>query len=131
MVIHRPISQTYVSLKIYNQELETILVTHDFEKDENNLLVRKPGNYTVDIQIDAPLLPPGQYLLGFLITRVKQKGESLRQKVDHSVPFEIYDNGSSLAKSNISWNGFAHIPMDWEYVKFDDNDQIKDGELQK
>ena len=127
MAIHKPISQTYVSLKIYNQELETILVTHDFEKDDDNLLTRKPGNYTVDIKIAAPLLPPGQYLLGFVITNVRKKRESVLQKVDDTVPFEIYDNGSSLAKSNISWSGFTHMPMDWEYVKFEADDQKVDG----
>ena len=126
LVVHRPISQIFLSLKIYNQELDTILVTHDFEKNEDNLLTRKPGNYTVDIKIAAPLLPPGQYLLGFIITRLKQKGEGFLQKVDHSVPFEIYDSGSELAKSNISWNGFAHVPMDWEYVKSEEENQKAD-----
>jgi len=130
MVVHRPISQAYVSLKIFNQELETILVTHDFEKNESNLLTRKPGYYTVDIQVPAPLLPPGQYLLGFAITRMKQKGESWLQKVDHTAPFEIYDNGSSLARSNVSWNGFTHVPITWEYENIiGENNQLMKGEL--
>jgi lipopolysaccharide transport system ATP-binding protein len=121
LVIHKQVTQTYLSLKIYNQELETILVTHDFEKNEDNLLTRNPGNYTVEIKISAPLLPPGQYLLGLVITNVRRKREALLQKVDDTVPFEIYDNGSSMAKSNIPWSGFAHIPMDWEYLKINHN----------
>jgi lipopolysaccharide transport system ATP-binding protein len=117
IAIHKPLSQMYVSLKIYTQELDQILVSHDFEQDENKLLARTPGFYTADVKIPAPLLPPGRYLLGLAISRTKKSGQSNLQDVDHTTPFDIYDNGSPLAKTNTPWKGFVHVPITWEYVE--------------
>jgi lipopolysaccharide transport system ATP-binding protein len=120
IAVNNAVDHVYISTKIFNQELDTILTTHDFEGDESNLQSRKPGLYYADILIDAPLLPPNQYLLGFSVSRKKGKGVSVVQKVEHIVPFEIFDNGSVLARNDLSSIGFVHTPFKWDYFEINE-----------
>lgn len=120
IVIHRTVQQLYVSLIIYTSTLEGILVSHDFELDEEKLLARVPGIYGAHITIPAPLLAPGQYFIGFAVSRVKMSRQSRLGDDEHLTPFEIYDHGSALARSNIAWKGIVHIPLKWKYLSGDE-----------
>lgn len=119
ILINQPLPQTYVAMKIHNQELETSTVTYDFETDDKVLNMRIPGQYTYDVKIPAPFLIPGNYTLGFEIMMLKKKKRKLIHKIDHAMPFEIFDNGSLLSKVNIPWNGAVHLPITWEQVARD------------
>jgi lipopolysaccharide transport system ATP-binding protein len=113
-----PLSHTYINMKLYNQDAESLLVSYDFEEDETRLQLRKIGRYTYDIQIPGNILPPGKYFLGFEISRFKRNLDKRRRElfhqVDHISPFEIYDNGSVLSKVSLPWKGVVHIPIHWE-----------------
>jgi lipopolysaccharide transport system ATP-binding protein len=121
--ISHPMFNTYVNIKIYNQDLDMILVSYDFEDDESRLELRKPGRYTYDIQLPENILPPGKYFLGFEISRLKRNLNKERMEifhqVDHVSPFEVFDNGSVLSKVSLSWKGTVHPPIHWELLPGD------------
>ncbi len=118
--IEKPLSHTYINMKVYNQDMDMVLMSYDFEDDETNLEIRDSGHHIVQVKIPSQVLPPGKYFLGFEIARLKRNLEKSRRQifhqVDHIAPFEIYDNGSALSKVSIPWKGIVHIPIEWQKV---------------
>ncbi|NSW52367.1 MAG: ABC transporter ATP-binding protein [Anaerolineae bacterium] len=121
LAIHGDINQTFLTMTIFNQELETVLTSHDFEQDVTRLEKRDGGYYEVIIPITAPLLPPGKYFLGFTITQQRARRKVILQKEEHAVAFDIYDNGSLMAVTNVPWKGSVHLPLAWQYTRISEN----------
>jgi lipopolysaccharide transport system ATP-binding protein len=118
--LSRPFSYTYVNLKLYNQDMELLLLSYDFEQEETRLEPRGPARYVFEIRLPENVLTPGKYYLGFEISRIKRRADKRRRRdthqVDHIAPFEIYDNGSVLSRVNLPWSGLVHLPLEWELI---------------
>ena len=100
-------------MSIEDRDLDVIINTIDIMQDENQLIDRQPGTYTYRIHIPSPLLVPGNYRLSLFLRPIKGKAFD---RLDHACPFEVYDNGSVLAKSGIRWRGKINVPIPWECV---------------
>lgn len=113
-------SHVYVTMRLYNQDQDTVMSSYDFESDQSHLQEREPGRYTYDIQLPGHLLAPGMYTLGFEIARLSKKlGKSRRKelhRIDHVCGFEVYDAGSASARLGLQWEGVLHPPISWELV---------------
>ncbi len=53
--VNTKIDQTYLSIKIFNEELDLISEAHDFEGNPEQLLVRQPGKYTIDVKFSETI----------------------------------------------------------------------------
>jgi lipopolysaccharide transport system ATP-binding protein len=113
-------SHVYITMRLYNQDQETVLASYDFDADQAHLQEREPGRYTYDVQLPGNLLTPGLYTLGFEIARLSKKlGTSPRKEVhriDHICRFEVYDGGSALARLGLQWEGVLHPPIRWKLI---------------
>jgi len=115
LLIQGPSLRANVCLNIYNANLELVIAHYDFESNEAFLFLRKPGLYRFEITIPANVLVPGQYSIGFEITQPKGRDNTRTlQHLDLICPFEIYDNGSSLARVNAHWRGLVHPLINWK-----------------
>jgi hypothetical protein len=106
----------FLELHIQDEKMETIFTTHDFELDENRITAREPGLYTYRVKLPAPLLVPGQYRISLY---AKKRWWSTYQTVDLIelvCPFEVYDNGSVLARASVNWSGQVAFPLHWEEI---------------
>ncbi len=105
-----------LALSIHNNDMDTIILSQDFEKDESSLLARQPGVYEYKIQVPAPLLVPGHYRLSIRATRGGRKRDLVVDEVQHVCPFEIFDNGSAYARVGAKWGGIVTGLLKWECV---------------
>jgi len=103
-----------VCLHINNANLDTIIASYDFESDDAFLLPKKPGVHCYEITIPANVLIPGQYSIGFEITQPAKRTTWILNRIDMICPFEIYDNGSTIARVNAHWRGLVHPPVNWK-----------------
>lgn len=117
--VNSKIDQTYLSIKLFNEELELVSEIHDFEANPDNLMVRKPGRYKIDVRFPGNTLRPGQYFIGIALTRIRRKGRTIIQSDDHIAPFQLYDPGSLLAITNTKWNGYFHPSATWHYSRIE------------
>ena len=101
--------KTHLTLKVFNANLETILVSHDFETEGHSLLPSDQGTYEFQVHLPANFLTPGKYYLGAQVSR-QMLNNRIRpvHKLDHNTEFEVYDNGSLLSQLNIPWQGQVH-----------------------
>lgn len=102
--------KTHLALKIFDANLEPLLVTHDFEPNGDFLIPRDRGVHEFQVQIPANFLTPGKYYLGSQIAA--QIGKKIRvfDKLEHVSQFEVYDNGSLFSQLGIPWQGQIHNP---------------------
>lgn len=113
--VNRSEINVFMSIKIFNAELELVLETNDFEMDDTLLGQRQLGVELRSINIPAPMLTPGQYFLGVAVYKKKSLGNiNTVQKIDHIAPFSIYDNGSPLAIHSIPQRGAVHLNLRWQ-----------------
>ena len=113
LVQNNPIQAT-LCLNIYNANLDVIIASYDFESDDSLLAHKKPGIYEFHISVPGNLLVPGQYSLGFEIAQPLLRTTRILDHVAMICPFEIYDNGSNIARVNAHWHGLVHPPIKWE-----------------
>ena len=110
--------KTHLAIKIYDANLETLLVSHDFEPNGDSLIPSTPGVYEFQAQIPANFLTPGKYYLGAQISAQMIKRIRTFHKLDHTSEFEVYDNGSLLSQLSIPWQGSVHNPgIKWTRLK--------------
>lgn len=105
----------HIMLKLDNSNLDTIVVTRDFETTGNFLVPTEPGIYDFLVEIPANFLTPGNYYLGGVISAQtgKNRIRSLH-KLEHFSEFNVYDNGSQLSQFNIPWQGWVHTKVLWK-----------------
>ena len=113
LIIKENISNVYLALHIHDNELQTILLSRDFEDRVSLLGLREPGEYNVKIKIPAPLLVPGLYRLTLHVARTDPP--AMITGVEHVCPFEIYDAGSVRAKMGYAWYGKISSNLEWTY----------------
>ena len=113
-------SHVYITMRLYNQDQETVLASYDFDADKAYLQEREPGRYTYHIELPGNLLAPGLYTLGFEVARLSKKlGTSPRKelhRIDHVCGFEVYDGGSAMSRLGLPWEGVLHPPIGWELI---------------
>ena len=122
--VNTKIDQTYLSVKIFNEELDLISETHDFEGNPEQLLVRQPGKYTIDVKFSGNTFRPNQYFIGIALTRIGRSKRTILQNDDHIAPFNIYDNGSTLALTNTDWKGYTHPSTNWQYHPIENSPDV-------
>jgi lipopolysaccharide transport system ATP-binding protein len=109
--------KTHLVLKIYNSNLDVLLVSNDFEPDGDSLIPASPGTYDFQIEIPADFLAPGKYYLGAEVARqVSNNRMRPVHKLDHSAQFDVYDNGSLFSQLNVPWRGWVHPRLEWTRI---------------
>ena len=114
LVVQHHSIQATVCLFIYNANLDVIIASYDFESNDSHLIHKKTGAYEFEISIPGNLLIPGQYSIGFEIVRTRLKSNQILNRIDMICPFEIYDNGSDIARVNAHWRGIVHPRVIWK-----------------
>ena len=131
-VINKRVQSMYMVLKVFNSELDVVFETNDFENNDELMLMREPGRVIRELEIPKNLLSPGQYYLGVAV--YKKKGSNKQhvlQKVDHVAPFEIYDNGSALARNAVPFHGLVHPDITWEKGSPEEFDLLAQSDLER
>lgn len=113
VAIRRPVYRLSLALLILDEELNPIINSYDFDRDEKFLQVRQPGNYTYLIKI-PPALAPGRFRLTVQARQLSHKRDKLMDSIESVCPFELYDNGSARSRANLSWNSKLSTPLLWE-----------------
>ena len=117
----KKIENAFVSVRVFNQDLETVLVTHELEYDEKCLGARPARKQEYRVTIPGDLLPPGTYFLSIQVSqlrkRTKRNKAHVLHSLDHVAPFTVFDNGSRLLRYNLPWAGIVHTPVDWKKVR--------------
>jgi lipopolysaccharide transport system ATP-binding protein len=106
----------FLEFQVMDEKLDTIFTSHDFELDENRISSRQPGVYTYRIKLPAPLLIPGQYRISIYAKRRHRKNNIIVDQVEHVCPFEVFDNGSVMARAGVNWSGHVTFPLLWEEI---------------
>ncbi|MCX6081390.1 MAG: ABC transporter ATP-binding protein [Chloroflexi bacterium] len=114
LLIQNHAIQTTVCLNIYNANLDIVIASYDFESDDSLLIHKKPGEYIFEISIPGHELVPGEYSLGFEITQPQLRANLILNRIDMICHFEIYDNGSDIARLNAHWRGLVHPQIHWK-----------------
>ncbi len=114
VAVRKSLFQAMIMMDIEDSNLDIISSTTDFMLDESRLLSRDLGIYTYRIHIPAPLLVPGSYRLTFILRPLRGK---LVERLEHVCPFEIYDNGSLMARVGKKWRGKVAVPIPWECIE--------------
>lgn len=117
VAVNIPAYRMFLGFDILDENLETILTSHDFEMEESRMTSREPGLYTYRIKLPAHQLVPGSYRINAYAKKRFYSRYVLVDQVDHVCPFEVYDNGSVLARVSVDWRGRVHIPLAWEQVE--------------
>ena len=119
-VVSKTTHQVFPALEILDSDLATVIRSNHFnEKDEDGIRSYSPGTYTFLIKVPAPLLVPGFYRISINIMQKRQwktgvaKQNASVDRVEHVCPFEIFDNGSELARYDIKWSGKLALPLEW------------------
>ena len=130
-LVNQKTPNMFMSLKLYNSELEVVFETNDFETDEDLMLAREPGRYIRQLTIPAGLLAPGQYYLGTAVSE-KKNANNIRviQKTDHVAPFEVFDNGSVLARHSVAFHGLVHPVIEWKLADEGEFDELASHKLE-
>ena len=116
LLIQSPFTRVTVCMNIYNPNLDVILASYDFESDDAFLLPKNKGTYLFEIDFPGNILVPGQYSLGFDVNRTGGWRNRILERIDLVCPFEIYDNGSSIARVNAHWQGIIHPTVHWNLI---------------
>ncbi len=114
VAVRQPVFRSMLLMSVEDSDLGTVLNTSDFMLDESRLLNRDPGVYTYRIHIPSPLLVPGSYRLSLT---AKPSGRREFHRLEHICPFEIFDNGSVIARVGARWRGKINAPIPWECVQ--------------
>jgi lipopolysaccharide transport system ATP-binding protein len=118
-VVVREIShQIFPAVEILDSDLTSVIQSNYFNLDgEDGIRSYSPGAYSFIVGVPALLLVPGNYRISVNLTRKTHKKGRIIDQVDHACPFEIYDNGSLLAKYGIKWTGKISMPLEWECTR--------------
>ena len=116
VAINLPAYRMFLGFQIIDEKLDTIFTSHDFELDENRISSRQPGIYTYRIKLPAPLLIPGQYRISFYAKKRHRRDNIIIDQVEHVCPFEVFDNGSVMARAGVNWSGHVTFPLPWEEI---------------
>ncbi len=104
----------HIMLKLDNSNLDTILVTRDFDTNGDFLIPSEPGIYEFLVELPSNFLTPGRYYLGGVISAQTGKNRIRSiHRLEHFVEFNVYDNGSQLSQFNIPWQGWVHTKVNW------------------
>ena len=136
VLVSSRISNVYIAIHIHEQDLTTLLLSRDFEADENRLGPREPGLYTYHLRVPASLLVPGEYSISAYVAQstpgrlvgLSTAGRTIHRaevstpgrlihRVDHVCNFEVVDNGSIQARMGFPWVGKLAVPLYWEEVE--------------
>jgi len=127
-VVNERIPNVFLTLKVFNSELDVVFETNDFENNEEVLVNRDPGHYVNELVIPASLLAPGQYFLGIAVNKRKNvNGINVIQKIDHVAPFEVFDNGSVMSRNGIPYHGLVHPDIVWQQMPNEDYKKLSVG----
>jgi len=113
LLVNRPIYRGYISLNLYNVEMELLLATNDVEMNRNVSVISLAGLHTVEVIIPGNLFVPGDYFVEVMINYPGRKNTILIDHFMHLLKINIMDHGSELAKLNISWRGSVHPDVHW------------------
>jgi len=119
---HTKLTNSYLSLKIFNDELDLVIDSFDMELNPPNFTdPRQPGYTTYQIRLPGKLFTAGHYSFGIELNTLytTKSSQNMKNKVfslDHISPVEIYDNGSVISAFGISPSGKVHIPLEWEIL---------------
>jgi lipopolysaccharide transport system ATP-binding protein len=115
--VNSPAYRMFIELQIIDEKLDTIFTSRDFELDENRISSRQPGVYTYRVKLPAPLLIPNQYRISLYAKKRFRRDNIIVDQVEHVCPFEVFDNGSVMARAGVNWSGHVTFPLLWEEVK--------------
>lgn len=94
-----------------------VIATHDFEPAGEFLVPTEPGFYEFLVKLPPNLLTPGKYFLGATIAGMAGPSRyRALHRLDHSVSFDIFDNGSLLSQLDIPWKGIVHADVSWKRI---------------
>jgi lipopolysaccharide transport system ATP-binding protein len=113
VAVRAPQFKVRPSLKILDGQLDTVLSSYDFEPKHQSAHRLGPGIYAYTVRVPVPLLVPGQYRLSLSFIRTFARSSKAFARVENICPFEIYDNGSELAKAFIRWHGKVAPALQW------------------
>lgn len=109
--------KTHLTIMVYNSDLEMVIATHDFEPAGEFLVPTEPGFYEFLVKLPPNLLTPGKYFLGATIAGMAGPSRyRALHRLDHSVSFDIFDNGSLLSQLDIPWKGIVHADVSWKRI---------------
>jgi lipopolysaccharide transport system ATP-binding protein len=115
MVARETTNQIFPSVEILDGELDAVIHSDHFaQSEEAGITSYKPGSYTFLVKVPAPLLIPGNYRVSINLSHKSRRFTRIVDRVEHVCPFEIFDNGSLLARYGHKWSGKIALPLDWE-----------------
>jgi lipopolysaccharide transport system ATP-binding protein len=116
-VVREITHQTFPIIEILDSDLAPVIHSNYFNQgDEDGMRSYSPGSYSFHIRVPAPLLVPGSYRINVNIMSVRKRTWPIDQ-VEHVCPFEIFDNGSDLARFGIKWTGKLALPLEWDCIQ--------------
>lgn len=110
VAVRKPLFRSLIGVSIEDSDLDALIHTVDYMQDEASLLNRAPGVYTYRVHFPA-LLTPGNYRLSLV---ARSFGKRIYHRVEHVCPFEVFDNGSVIARAGGKWGGKVTVPVTWE-----------------
>jgi lipopolysaccharide transport system ATP-binding protein len=115
VAVRDKVEQLFPTVHILDSDLAPLISSNHFNADdEDGLTDYLPGNYTFQVRVPASLLAPGNYRLSVTLSQRKTRRVRITDRVEHVCPFDVYDNGSTLARYNIQWSGKLSIPLEWK-----------------
>jgi len=118
MVVREITPQFFPTIHILDSEFVPVISSsHFISAEESGLHSYSPGTYSFIVDIPGPLLAPGNYRISVNLTQKTRKNNWTFDRVEHVCPFEIYDNGSLLARYGLKWTGKLSLPLEWTCTK--------------
>jgi len=115
IVVRETTHQIFPSIEVLDTDLATVIHSNYFNQGiEDGMRSYSPGAYSFVVRMPAPLLVPGSYRISVNLTRKTLRKGWVIDRVEHVCPFEIYDNGSNLARFGIKWMGKLALPLEWD-----------------
>lgn len=119
-VVRETTHQTFPAVEILDSDLSVVIHSDHFApSEEDGIRSYKPGNYTFLVRVPAPLLVPGDYRISVNLSRKTRRYFHVFDRVEHVCPFEVFDNGSLIAKYGQKWSGKLSLPLEWECIEDD------------
>ncbi|SKB70405.1 Wzt C-terminal domain-containing protein [Parapedobacter luteus] len=110
----QPTQKIYFSIHIHDSELQTIIFSRDFEKDESFLGLREEGEYELNIRIPA-ILAPGKYNISLHISHAEPP--RIMQGFDHICNFEIVPAVTNQKTASFIMRGKVIADLSWEVTR--------------
>jgi len=113
ILVGSPVFKGHIELQILDSEFDSIVTVRDVDKLDSSVLAQPAGVYTYRVRFPGPGLVPGGYRLRVRAIRRVSGHSMILDDVNAVWPFEIFDNGSQLARLDLNWSGKVILPVEW------------------